>query len=216
MLKLSDIVIDELGIKIKDIDFEEGKTYGIDSVDTDFNDIVSELLRGYYMPDGGGLYLTVTGVTNNLINVDDDYLHKYNKSCVYIDKGVYLVEDLSIKDNMLLLHRGKRGLSKANIDKILKMVHLTDVQKVVKDLDVNDRYRVRLAQILYMRPKVVITNMLFKDIMEDVYLESLEDIESLLCDICKYTGATLIYMGDIINRSNFDIVLDKSNMVEVM
>lgn len=216
MLRLSDVVIDELGLTFKNLEFEKGSTYALNSVDKEINDVLSDILRGYYIPSSGGVYLTLSGNTNNLVNVDDRYINIYNKSCIYINNGVYLLENLSIKDNILLLNRAKRGLNKANIVRILKMVHIDNANLLVKDLSIVDKYRVKIAQILYMQPQLVISNMLFSSLGSTLDIEELEEIESLLCDACKFTNTTLVYIGAVFNESNFDKVLLKSNIVEVI
>lgn len=210
MLRLTNIVSKEVGVSLNDLKFEKGVSYAISSEHWGFNRFIVDLMRGYYEPDNGSVYVTLGGGTDNLITVSDNYIDSYSKKYVYLDSGVDLVEDLSIKDNMLLLCRGHRGVKFSKLNKLLKMVHIDDVNVRVRCLSESEKYRVKLAQILYMRPKLVICNMLFED--KDSF--EMEEVESLLCDVCKYIDATLVYMGKVLNEGSFDVVMEGASIVK--
>lgn len=210
MIRLTNIVSKELGVSLNDLKFEKGITYAISNEHWGFNRFIVDLMRGYCEPDNGSVYVTLGGSTDNLITVSDAYIESYSKKYVYLDSGVDLVEDLSIKDNMMLLSRGHRGVKFGKLVKLLKMVHIDDSDIKVRDLSESEKYRVKLAQILYMRPKLVICNMLF----EGQDYSEMEEVESLLCDVCKYIDATLVYMGKVLNEDSFDVVMNGESIVK--
>lgn len=210
MLRLTNIVSKEVGVSLKDLNFNTGLTYAINSKHWGFNRFVVDLIRGYYEPDSGSVYVTIGETTDNLITVSDEYLNEYSKYYVYLDSGIELVDDLTIKDNMLLLSRGYRGVKYVKLSKLLKMVHIEDDSIKIKDLSDSDKYRVKLAQILYMRPKLVLCNMLF----DGISCSDVGEIESLLCDVCKHIGTTLVYMGKIEDKGNFDVVMEGASIVK--
>lgn len=211
MLRLTNILSKEFGVALKDLRFEEGMIYGIRSHNWNFNKFMVSLLRGTSKPDNGSVYVTINDITNNLISADSTYLSDYSNKYMYISECVSLLDDFSVKENIAILRKTKfvNGITNIKITKILNMVHLTDGTKKINRLSAAERYRVKIAQLLCIEPKIVLCSNILNGLTDDEKYE----VESLLCDACKHIKATLVYVGELSNDSNFDVVLSSNSIV---
>ena len=157
MIKIRNIKKDfneETKIHLKDIDFEDGKSYAILGVSGSGKTTLLNIIAGILTPNEGDVFVDDINVTT-LSQKEKDLFRLNNIG--YIFQDFKLMEDMSVEDNLNLLKIGK--VKCIDIDKILSEVGLGSKRKAkVKTLSGGEKQRVAIARALMKSPKIILAD----------------------------------------------------------
>ena len=141
-------------IHLKNIDFEDGKTYAILGVSGSGKTTLLNIVAGIINPTQGQVWVDDVEITKLTQKEKDNFRLK---NIGYIFQDFKLIDEMTVEDNLNLLKIEKINCLK--IDEILKQVGLQNKRKVkVKKLSVGEKQRVAIARALIKSPKIILAD----------------------------------------------------------
>lgn len=141
-------------IHLKNIKFENGKTYAILGVSGSGKTTLLNIIAGIVNPNEGKVLIDNVDITS-LTQKEKDNFRLANIG--YIFQDFKLIEDMTVEDNLNLLKIEK--IECIDIDNILGQVGLTNKRKTkVKKLSGGEKQRVAIARALIKFPKIILAD----------------------------------------------------------
>ena len=141
-------------IHLKNIEFENGKTYAILGVSGSGKTTLLNIIAGIVNPNEGEVLIDDIDVTKLTQKEKDNFRLK---NIGYIFQDFKLIEDMTVEDNLNLLKIEK--IKCIDIDDILSQVGLKNKRKVkVKKLSGGEKQRVAIARALIKSPKIILAD----------------------------------------------------------
>ena len=141
-------------IHLKNIKFENGKTYAILGVSGSGKTTLLNIIAGIVNPNEGKVLIDDVDITS-LTQKEKDNFRLANIG--YIFQDFKLIEDMTVEDNLNLLKIEK--IECIDIDNILGQVGLTNKRKTkVKKLSGGEKQRVAIARALIKSPKIILAD----------------------------------------------------------
>ena len=157
MIKVSGFKQDfnnETKIHLKDIEFDEGKSYAILGVSGGGKTTLLNAIAGIRKPTAGSIVINGTDITK-LSEMEKDRFRLENIG--YIFQDFKLIEDMTVLDNLELLKIGK--VKCKNLDDTLNEVDLLDKKnEKVRNLSGGEKQRVAIARALIKSPKIILAD----------------------------------------------------------
>ena len=157
MIKVSGFKQDfnnETKIHLKDIEFDEGKSYAILGVSGGGKTTLLNAIAGIRKPTAGSIVINGTDITK-LSEMEKDRFRLENIG--YIFQDFKLIEDMTVLDNLELLKIGK--VKCKNFDDALNEVDLLDKKnEKVRNLSGGEKQRVAIARALIKSPKIILAD----------------------------------------------------------
>ena len=141
-------------IHLKNIKFENGKTYAILGVSGSGKTTLLNIIAGIVNPNEGKVLIDDVDITS-LTQKEKDNFRLENIG--YIFQDFKLIEDMTVEDNLNLLKIEK--IECIDIDNILGQVGLKNKRKTkVKRLSGGEKQRVAIARALIKSPKIILAD----------------------------------------------------------
>lgn len=141
-------------IHLKNIKFENGKTYAILGVSGSGKTTLLNIIAGIVNPNEGKVLIDDVDITS-LTQKEKDNFRLENIG--YIFQDFKLIEDMTVEDNLNLLKIEK--IECIDIDNILGQVGLTNKRKTkVNKLSGGEKQRVAIARALIKSPKIILAD----------------------------------------------------------
>ena len=141
-------------IHLKNIKFENGKTYAILGVSGSGKTTLLNIIAGIVNPNEGKVLIDDVDITS-LTQKEKDNFRLENIG--YIFQDFKLIEDMTVEDNLNLLKIEK--IKCIDIDTILDQVGLKSKRKTkVKKLSGGEKQRVAIARALIKSPKIILAD----------------------------------------------------------
>lgn len=141
-------------IHLKDIEFENGKTYAILGVSGSGKTTLLNIIAGIVNPNEGEVLIDDIKITELSQKEKDNFRLK---NIGYIFQDFKLMEDMTVEDNLNLLKIEK--IKCIDIDEILNQVGLKNKRKTkVKKLSGGEKQRVAIARALMKSPKIILAD----------------------------------------------------------
>lgn len=141
-------------IHLKDIEFENGKTYAILGVSGSGKTTLLNIIAGIVNPSEGKVLIDDIEITKLSQKEKDNFRLK---NIGYIFQDFKLMEDMTVEDNLNLLKIEK--IKCIDIDEILNQVGLKNKRKTkVKKLSGGEKQRVAIARALMKSPKIILAD----------------------------------------------------------
>ncbi len=140
---------------------------------------------------------------------DAEFFRWYRDKVSVINGTPKLLERFSIRDNLNIISDMSDTVGDKTVANSLYMVGLDNPKLKVSKLSIDDKFRVKLAQILCLKPDIICCVNVRKYMEEDIA----KDIESLIVDTARYMGITLLY-GDVNITDNFDEIYNVSELTK--
>lgn len=141
-------------IHLKNIKFEDGKTYAILGVSGTGKTTLLNIIAGIVNPNEGKVLIDDVDITS-LTQKEKDNFRLGNIG--YIFQDFKLIEDMTVEDNLNLLKIEK--IECLDIDNILGQVGLKNKRKTkVKKLSGGEKQRVAIARALIKSPKIILAD----------------------------------------------------------
>lgn len=141
-------------IHLKNIKFENGKTYAILGVSGSGKTTLLNIIAGIVNPKEGKVLIDDVDITS-LSQKEKDNFRLENIG--YIFQDFKLIEDMTVEDNLNLLKIEK--IECIDIDDILEQVGLKNKRKTkVKKLSGGEKQRVAIARALIKSPKIILAD----------------------------------------------------------
>lgn len=157
MIKIQNIKKDfneDTKIHIKDMNFENGKTYAILGVSGSGKTTLLNMIAGIVTPSSGKVFVDDLEITAMTQKEKDNFRLK---NVGYIFQDFKLMEDMTVEDNLDLLKIEK--IKCVDIKNILKQVGLENKQKEkIKNLSGGEKQRVAIARSLMKSPKIILAD----------------------------------------------------------
>ena len=157
MIKIKNIKKDfneDTKIHLKDIEFENGKSYAILGVSGSGKTTLLNIIAGIVNPNQGQVFVDDVEITKLSQKEKDNFRLK---NIGYIFQDFKLMEEMTVEDNLDLLKIEK--IESIDIDNILEQVGLKNKRKVkVKKLSGGEKQRVAIARALMKSPKIILAD----------------------------------------------------------
>lgn len=157
MIKVSGFKQDfnnETKIHLKDIEFDEGKSYAILGVSGGGKTTLLNAIAGIRRPTDGSIVINGTDITK-LSELEKDRFRLENIG--YIFQDFKLIEDMTVLDNLELLKIG--NVKCKSFDDALNEVDLLDKKnEKVRNLSGGEKQRVAIARALIKSPKIILAD----------------------------------------------------------
>ena len=141
-------------IHLKNIKFENGKTYAILGVSGSGKTTLLNIIAGIVNPNEGKVLIDDVDITS-LTQKEKDNFRLENIG--YIFQDFKLIEDMTVEDNLNLLKIEK--IECIDMDNILGQVGLKNKRKTkVKKLSGGEKQRVAIARALIKSPKIILAD----------------------------------------------------------
>ena len=141
-------------IHLKDIEFENGKTYAILGESGSGKTTLLNIIAGIVNPNEGKVLIDDIEITELSQKEKDNFRLK---NIGYIFQDFKLMEDMTVEDNLNLLKIEK--IKCIDIDEILNQVGLKNKRKTkVKKLSGGEKQRVAIARALMKSPKIILAD----------------------------------------------------------
>ena len=141
-------------IHLKNIKFENGKTYAILGVSGSGKTTLLNIIAGIVNPNEGKVLIDDVDITSLTQKEKDNFRLK---NIGYIFQDFKLMEDMTVEDNLNLLKIEK--IKCIDIDEILNQVGLKNKRKTkVKKLSGGEKQRVAIARALMKSPKIILAD----------------------------------------------------------
>lgn len=141
-------------IHLKNMEFENGKTYAILGVSGSGKTTLLNIIAGIVNPDEGEVLIDDTNIMKLTQKEKDNFRLK---NIGYIFQDFKLMEDMTVEDNLNLLKIEK--INCIDIDEILNQVGLKNKRRVkVKKLSGGEKQRVAIARALIKSPKIILAD----------------------------------------------------------
>ena len=141
-------------IHLKDIEFENGKTYAILGVSGSGKTTLLNIIAGIVNPNNGEVFIDDVEITHLSQKEKDNFRLK---NIGYIFQDFKLMEEMTVEDNLNLLKIEK--IKCIDIDTILEQVGLKSKRKTkVKKLSGGEKQRVAIARALIKSPKIILAD----------------------------------------------------------
>lgn len=157
MIKISDLskkFDEECNIKIKDMIFEDKRSYVILGPSGCGKSTMLNMITGVITPTTGSVLVDDTEITSLTQQEKDAYRLK---NIGYIFQDFKLIDDMTVEDNLNLLKIG--DVECLPIDEVLESVGIKGKRKnKVKHLSGGERQRVAIARALIKQPRIIIAD----------------------------------------------------------
>lgn len=157
MIKVKNIKKDfnsDTKIHLKNIEFKDGTSYAILGASGSGKTTLLNMIAGVITPTEGEILVDDIKITK-LTQKEKDKFRLQNIG--YIFQDFKLIEDMTVEDNLELLHIEK--INCIEIDKILEQVGLKNKRKTkVKKLSGGEKQRVAIARALMKSPKIILAD----------------------------------------------------------
>ena len=161
---------DNLVLEDIDVEFEEGKIYGLIGKNGSGKSVFLKILCAFYEPSSGKVLYDGQDIFKERVFPKD--------TRSLIEKPCFL-PDLSGRENLLLLASIQNKISEVEVDETLKKVGLyEDRNKKYHKYSLGMKQKLGIAQVLMEEPKVLILDEAFNGLDE----ESAQNIRSLLLE----------------------------------
>jgi len=145
---------EECNIQIKDMVFEDKKSYVLLGPSGCGKSTLLNMITGVITPTTGTIMVDDVNVTELSQLEKDEYRLK---NIGYIFQDFKLIEEMTVEDNLNLLKIGK--VKCLSIDEVLDSVGIKNKRKKkVKQLSGGERQRVAIARALIKEPKIIIAD----------------------------------------------------------
>ena len=171
-------------IHLKNIKFENGKTYAILGVSGSGKTTLLNIIAGIVNPNEGKVLIDDVDITS-LTQKEKDNFRLENIG--YIFQDFKLIEDMTVEDNLNLLKIEK--IECIDIDNILGQVGLKNKRKTkVKKLSGGEKQRVAAARAMMMSPNVILADEPSGSLDES----NKKELHKLLLQLREQYGQTII------------------------
>ena len=141
-------------IHMKDINFENGKSYAILGVSGSGKTTLLNMIAGIVTPTEGQVFVDDIEITKLTQKEKDNFRLK---NIGYIFQDFKLIEDMTVEDNLSILQI--EDVNCIEIDNILKQVGLENKKKEkVRTLSGGEKQRVAIARALMKSPKIILAD----------------------------------------------------------
>lgn len=141
-------------IHMKDINFENGKSYAILGVSGSGKTTLLNMIAGIVTPTEGQVFVDDIEITKLTQKEKDNFRLK---NIGYIFQDFKLIEDMTVEDNLSILQIEE--VNCIEIDNILKQVGLENKKKEkVRTLSGGEKQRVAIARALMKSPKIILAD----------------------------------------------------------
>ncbi|MBQ8299356.1 MAG: ABC transporter ATP-binding protein [Clostridia bacterium] len=141
-------------IHMKDIEFQNGKSYAILGVSGSGKTTLLNMIAGIVTPTEGQVFVDDVEITKLTQKEKDNFRLK---NIGYIFQDFKLIEDMTVEDNLSILQIEK--VNCIEIDNILKQVGLeTKKKEKVRKLSGGEKQRVAIARALMKSPKIILAD----------------------------------------------------------
>ena len=141
-------------IHMKDVKFEDGKSYAILGVSGSGKTTLLNIIAGIVNPTTGNVLVDDVEITSLTQKEKDNFRLK---NIGYIFQDFKLLEDMTVEDNLNILQIEK--VNCIEIDEILAQVGLENKRKTkVKKLSGGEKQRVAIARALMKSPKIILAD----------------------------------------------------------
>lgn len=173
-------------IRLKDIEFKNGKTYAILGVSGSGKTTLLNIIAGIVNPDEGEVFIDDVDITQLSQKEKDNFRLK---NIGYIFQDFKLIEDMTVEDNLDLLKIEK--IACIDIDDILEQVGLKNKRKTkIKKLSGGEKQRVAIARALIKSPKIILADEPTGSLNYEKGLEIME----LLIEFHKKSNHVMIFV----------------------
>lgn len=209
MIKIKNVKKDfnsDTKIHLKDIEFENGKTYAILGVSGSGKTTLLNIIAGIVNPNNGEVLIDDVEITHLTQKEKDNFRLK---NIGYIFQDFKLVEDMTVEDNLNLLKIEK--IECIGIEDILEQVGLKNKKKTkVKKLSGGEKQRVAIARALIKTPKIILADEPTGSLNYEKGLEIME----LLNEIHKKSNNVMIFVTHDDRMTKFaDEVIQFDNII---
>lgn len=157
MIRISGIEKDfneDTKIHLKDMNFENGKTYAILGVSGSGKTTLLNMIAGIVTPTSGKIFVDDIEVTSLTQKEKDDFRLK---NVGYIFQDYKLIEDMTVEDNLKILKIEK--IESNDLNKILEQVGIENkLKEKVRKLSGGEKQRVAIARALMKSPKIILAD----------------------------------------------------------
>lgn len=189
-------------LKDINVEFEEGKIYGIIGRNGSGKSVFLKILCGLYEPSCGEVLIDGKNIFKNGIFLPE--------TRAMIDKPCFL-PDLSGFENLKLLASIQNKISEKEIEKILDAVNLmSEKDKKFKNYSLGMKQKLNIAQVLMENPKI----MIFDEPFNGIDIKSVEKIKKLILDSKndKIILVTSHVKNDILDLADEIYLFDDGNI----
>ncbi len=157
MIKVTNVKKDfnqDTKIHMKDIEFQNGKSYAILGVSGSGKTTLLNIIAGIVTPTEGQVFVDDVEITKLTQKEKDNFRLK---NIGYIFQDFKLIEDMTVEDNLNILQIEK--INCIEMDNILKQVGLESKKKEkVRKLSGGEKQRVAIARALMKSPKIILAD----------------------------------------------------------
>ncbi|MBP3284238.1 MAG: ABC transporter ATP-binding protein [Clostridia bacterium] len=175
---------EESNIVLKDIEFEDGKSYVLLGASGCGKSTLLNMITGVITPDSGKIMIDDTEITAMTQKEKDAFRLK---NIGYIFQDFKLMEEMTVYDNLSLLGLG--NLDCLPVDEVLDSVGILSKKKSkVKQLSGGEKQRVAIARALMKKPSIIIGD----EPTGNLNFENGKNVVSLLMDASRKLAKNVI------------------------
>ena len=151
---ISKIFNEETQINIKDINFENGKSYALLGASGSGKTTLLNMIAGIISPTTGDILIDDLDITK-LSEKEKDLFRLNNIG--YIFQDFKLIEEMTVEDNLELVRIAKKDT--ITIKEVLEKVGLENkLKEKVKNLSGGEKQRIAIARALMKQPKIILAD----------------------------------------------------------
>lgn len=154
MKNISKVFNEDTQINIKNINFENGKSYALLGPSGSGKTTLMNMISGIISPTSGGIIIDDIDITK-LSEKEKDLFRLNNIG--YIFQDFKLIEEMTVEDNLELVRIAKKDT--LTIKEVLQKVGLENkLKEKVKNLSGGEKQRIAIARALMKQPKIILAD----------------------------------------------------------